>query len=99
MRQHLGSKPSAEAESRVFHLKQDRGGIVDIEFLVQYLVLRHAQDKPELLRWTDNIRLLDSIETGGLLPAEDAELLREAYKAYRAAGHRLSCRTCQGTGR
>ncbi len=96
MRQHLGSKPSAETEDRVFHLKQDRGGIVDIEFLVQYLILRHAQDKPELLRWTDNIRLLDSIEADGLLPAEDAELLREAYKAYRAAGHRLSLQNLSG---
>ncbi len=96
MRQHLGSKQSADTEDRVFHLKQDRGGIVDIEFLVQYLILRHAQDKPELLRWTDNIRMLDSIEAEGLLPAEDAELLREAYKAYRAAGHRLSLQNLSG---
>lgn len=96
MRQHLGSKTTGGTEDRVFHLKQDRGGIVDIEFMVQYLVLRHAQDKPELLRWTDNIRILDSIEAEELLSAEEAELLREAYKAYRAAGHRLSLQNQSG---
>ena len=96
MRQHLGSKPSDDEEQRVFHLKQDRGGIVDIEFLVQYLVLRHAPEKPDLLRWTDNIRILDSVEAAGLLPSEDAELLREAYKAYRAAGHRLTLQNLSG---
>ena len=96
MRQHLGSKTTGGTEDRVFHLKQDRGGIVDIEFMVQYLVLRHAQDKPELLRWTDNIRILDSIEAEQLLSAEEAELLREAYKAYRAAGHRLSLQNQSG---
>lgn len=96
MRQHLGSRATGGTEDRVFHLKQDRGGIVDIEFMVQYLVLRHAQDKPELLRWTDNIRILDSIEAEELLSAEEAELLREAYKAYRAAGHRLSLQNQSG---
>ena len=96
MRERLGSKPSVDEESKVFHLKQDRGGIVDIEFMVQYLVLRHAPEKPELLRWTDNIRILDSIEAQGLLEAGETELLREAYKAYRAAGHRLTLQNQSG---
>ena len=90
MREHLGSKQTSDEESRVFHLKQDRGGIVDIEFMVQYLVLSQSPKHPELLTWTDNIRILDSVEEVGLLPAEDCELLREAYKAYRATGHRQS---------
>jgi glutamate-ammonia-ligase adenylyltransferase len=41
-----------------------------------------------LLRWTDNIRILEELEHEGLMPVEDAGLLREAYKAYRSAAHR-----------
>ena len=90
MRDHLGSKPSDDADTAVFNLKQDSGGIVDIEFLVQYLALAHAADKPALIEFTDNIRILDAAEQTGLLSRDDAELLREAYKAYRAVGHRLA---------
>ncbi|MDY6890500.1 MAG: bifunctional [glutamate--ammonia ligase]-adenylyl-L-tyrosine phosphorylase/[glutamate--ammonia-ligase] adenylyltransferase [Pseudomonadota bacterium] len=90
MRSHLGSKPGEHDKTAQFDLKQDRGGIVDIEFLVQYLVLRYAAELPALLRWTDNIRILASIEAEGLLASDEVELLREAYKAYRAAGHRQS---------
>jgi glutamate-ammonia-ligase adenylyltransferase len=90
MRDHLGSKPVADDAQGVFNLKQDRGGIVDIEFLVQYCVLAHGGRYPQLLEFTDNIRILDAAEQVGLLPQQDTELLREAYKAYRSAGHRLS---------
>ncbi|NVK39643.1 MAG: bifunctional [glutamate--ammonia ligase]-adenylyl-L-tyrosine phosphorylase/[glutamate--ammonia-ligase] adenylyltransferase [Oceanospirillaceae bacterium] len=90
MREHLGSKPAADDAEAVFNLKQDAGGIVDIEFLVQYQVLAHASRYPELLEFTDNIRILDAVERVGLLPPQDADLLREAYKAYRSVGHRLS---------
>ncbi len=95
MRKHLGSKP-ADAAPAVFNLKQDRGGIVDIEFMVQYLVLRYAQARPGMMRWTDNIRILASIEHEGLLASNEVELLREAYKAYRAAGHRLTLQNRSG---
>ncbi|UTW10590.1 bifunctional [glutamate--ammonia ligase]-adenylyl-L-tyrosine phosphorylase/[glutamate--ammonia-ligase] adenylyltransferase [Marinobacterium rhizophilum] len=90
MREHLGSKPTAEDEPALFNLKQDPGGIVDIEFLVQYCVLAYGERYPQLLEFTDNIRILDAAEQVGLLVPEDAEQLREAYKAYRSAGHRLS---------
>jgi len=96
MRGHLGSKPAADNETRVFNLKQDRGGIVDIEFMVQYLVLRHAAEMPALMRWTDNIRILASVEAEGLLASDEVELLREAYKAYRAAGHRQTMQNLSG---
>ncbi|SEG82651.1 bifunctional [glutamate--ammonia ligase]-adenylyl-L-tyrosine phosphorylase/[glutamate--ammonia-ligase] adenylyltransferase [Marinobacterium lutimaris] len=86
MRQQLGTAPSRESEA--FDLKQDRGGLVDIEFMVQYLVLANAHDDARLLTYTDNIRILESLEESGLMPAEQAEELREAYKAYRAFGHR-----------
>ncbi len=73
-----------------FHLKQDRGGIVDIEFVVQYLVLAGAHQHSELLTWTDNIRQLDALEAVGVLSEKDAGFLRDAYRALRKCGHRLT---------
>jgi glutamate-ammonia-ligase adenylyltransferase len=52
--------------------------------------LAYGSRYPQLLEYTDNIRILEAVEQVGLLPQEDTELLREAYKAYRSAGHRLS---------
>lgn len=77
------------ADSR-FHLKHDAGGIVDIEFMVQYAALAWSHQCPELLRYTDNIRILDGLEQTGLLPSATVKSLQDAYKAYRAAAHRLS---------
>ncbi|MDR9860690.1 MULTISPECIES: bifunctional [glutamate--ammonia ligase]-adenylyl-L-tyrosine phosphorylase/[glutamate--ammonia-ligase] adenylyltransferase [Pseudomonas] len=95
MRDNLGSKRTAAGTSAnafeaavPFDLKQDAGGIVDIEFMVQYAALAWSHSHPPLLRWTDNIRILEELEHEGLMPAEDASLLREAYKAYRSAAHR-----------
>ncbi|PKH83875.1 bifunctional [glutamate--ammonia ligase]-adenylyl-L-tyrosine phosphorylase/[glutamate--ammonia-ligase] adenylyltransferase [Pseudomonas sp. Choline-02u-1] len=95
MRDNLGTRSTAAGtaanafEATVpFDLKQDAGGIVDIEFMVQYAALAWSQSHPPLLRWTDNIRILEELEHEGLMPAEDASLLREAYKAYRSAAHR-----------
>ena len=90
MREHLGSKNSTNDEDAVFNLKQDRGGIVDIEFLAQYLALHGAEGNPELIRFTDNIRILEAVEQAGLLPAVEAEFLRETYKTYRSLGHKLA---------
>ncbi|EKF75441.1 glutamate-ammonia-ligase adenylyltransferase [Alcanivorax hongdengensis A-11-3] len=75
-----------------FHLKQDPGGIVDIEFMVQYGVLRWASSHGELTRFTDNVRLLETLAALDLMSAQDAGLLREAYLAYRSAAHRASLR-------
>jgi len=95
MRDNLGSKSTgagtganAFEAAAPFDLKQDAGGIVDIEFMVQYAALAWSETHPPLLRWTDNIRILEELEHEGLMPAEDASLLREAYKAYRSAAHR-----------
>ncbi len=71
-----------------FDLKQGVGGIVDIEFMVQYTVLRWAHDYPDLLAWTDNIRLLETLSRLGLLTDNAAERLMGAYKVLRAAYHR-----------
>ncbi len=71
-------------------LKRAPGGIVDIEFMVQYLTLAHAHQVPELVQYTDNVRILDAIEVAGLLPAIQAEALRNAYVALRTESHRAN---------
>lgn len=70
-------------------IKEEAGAMVDIEFLVQYLVLRHAADHPELIRWTDNVRLLQALAETGILEETTAYRLRQAYLIYRAVAHRL----------
>ena len=89
MRQRL-LKEHAQDEEAHFDLKQGRGGIVDIEFLVQYLVLAYSHRHPNLTRWTDNVRLLVTLIDSGLIDHATAYRLREAYLTYRAAVHRLS---------
>lgn len=88
MRDHLGS--SEKQQKLVFNLKQDRGGIVDIEFIVQYFCLAYSSKYPQLIEYTDNIRIIDAIEAVGLLTTSEAVLLREAYIEYRSVGHRLA---------
>ncbi|MFW3897974.1 bifunctional [glutamate--ammonia ligase]-adenylyl-L-tyrosine phosphorylase/[glutamate--ammonia-ligase] adenylyltransferase [Pseudomonas bharatica] len=95
MRDNLGTKSTAAGtaanayDSGVpFDIKQDAGGIVDIEFMVQYAALAWSHSHPALLRYTDNIRILEGLEDAGLVPASDAVLLREVYKAFRSAAHR-----------
>lgn len=73
----------------LFDLKQDPGGIVDIEFMVQFAVLAQAHDSPQLTRWTDNIRLLEMLVESGFFTDVEGRQLAEAYIAYRSAGHRL----------
>lgn len=82
---NLGSK---DASGQQFHLKQDAGGIVDIEFLVQYGVLAWSHQYPELLSVTDNMRLLDAFEAAGLMDSQDRQTLQETYLSYRAETHR-----------
>ena len=103
MRDNLGTRATAagkaanafEPTSR-FDLKQDAGGIVDIEFMVQYAALAWSREHPALLRYTDNIRILEGLEEAGLMAAADAGLLREAYKAYRSAAHRQALQNDPG---
>ncbi len=73
----------------LFNLKQDSGGITDIEFMVQYAVLAWGHRYPELLDYTDNIRILERLSRADLLSGEEAGLLADAYRAYRARLHRL----------
>ncbi|PIE40840.1 MAG: bifunctional [glutamate--ammonia ligase]-adenylyl-L-tyrosine phosphorylase/[glutamate--ammonia-ligase] adenylyltransferase [Gammaproteobacteria bacterium] len=88
--------PADMTADKIFHLKQDPGGIVDIEFLVQYLVLRDAETKPALLEWPDNVRILEAIEKSGLLSKEDTATLTNAYLEYRSRTHRLALQNQKG---
>ncbi|MCP5415970.1 MAG: bifunctional [glutamate--ammonia ligase]-adenylyl-L-tyrosine phosphorylase/[glutamate--ammonia-ligase] adenylyltransferase [Chromatiaceae bacterium] len=77
-----------KSNAQRFDVKQGFGGITDIEFMVQYLVLRWAFEHPDLLRWTDNIRLIESLCTHRLLAAEVAQQLSDAYRSLRSVIHR-----------
>ena len=85
MRQELDESTGGRTD-----LKQGRGGIVDVEFMVQFMVLRWSGEHDGLLKYTDNLRLLETIATAGLLSAEDARGLAEAYLAMRQRINRLA---------
>jgi len=80
----------SKAGAGQFDIKQDAGGIADIEFLVQYWVLTAAQRHPELLTYTDNIRQLEGLAGVGMLEPATAQFLTETYIAYRTVLHHLS---------
>ncbi|MCB2148240.1 MAG: bifunctional [glutamate--ammonia ligase]-adenylyl-L-tyrosine phosphorylase/[glutamate--ammonia-ligase] adenylyltransferase [Deltaproteobacteria bacterium] len=82
------SRLSAPADQ--FDVKEDIGAMVDIEFLVQYLVLQYAADHPEITRWTDNVRLLQALAETGIVDGVTAYRLRQAYLIFRAVVHRLN---------
>ena len=95
MRQKLRQASFSPKPDR-FHIKQGNGGIVDIEFLVQYLLLRHAHRYPELTRWSDNVRQLEALTTTTALPLETASFLKQAFLSYRSAVHRLTLEELPG---
>ncbi len=78
------------SHSEQFDLKQGEGGIGDIEFLVQYLVLRNAQPHPAVIHYSDNIRQLGTLAAAACLVENDVLRLQEIYKAYRSRLHRLA---------
>lgn len=80
LRQHHGSA--------VDDPKHSVGGIVDLEFISQFLVLGYAGHHPSLYRFTDNIRILDAAAATALLTAQQVSALQQAYQLLRGAGHR-----------
>src|SRR5690606_35971637 len=72
-----------------FDLKHDRGGMVDVEFVTQYLVLCFAKEYPALLDNLGNITLLRLAAESELLPAEQASKAGDAYRAFRKRQHSL----------
>ena len=96
MREHLLGGGDGEKNAR-FDLKQGLGGIVDIEFMVQYAVLAQAHRYASLTRYTDNIRILESLQAEGLLDESQALALIDAYKTFRSFVHRSSLQEEKGT--
>jgi len=76
-------------DSDLFDLKHDRGGIVDVEFCVQYLVLRHCAAHPELADNVGNIALLQRAGAAGLIPADVAQAAADAYRELRRQQHAI----------
>ena len=76
-------------KSALFDLKHDHGGIIDVEFMVQYLVLGHARDHHELTANAGNLALLKTAAELDLISDEEAESTRKAYRQFRALQHQL----------
>ena len=83
-------KELSSTDPGLFDIKQDSGGIVDIEFLVQYLVLLRSCEYKELLKWTDIVRLLETLKETGIINDQVAHILKVAYLTYRSAVHQFS---------
>ena len=75
--------------SEDFDLKHDAGGMVDIEFIVQFLVLAYAHQHPQLVGNLGNIALLRIAGEVGLIQSTTAALVGDAYRLLRAHQHRL----------
>lgn len=88
MRTHLDNSTAEQS-----NLKHAPGGLVDIEFICQYLVLRYASGSCSMFEITDNVRQLESLALAGVLRNDQAKSLIEAYVAIRGATHheRLGC--------
>ena len=89
MRQRMRASLDTNKPGHI-HLKQTTGGIADIEFIVQYLVLANAAKYPELCRFPDNIRILEQTVEAGLLAQSSAKTLIECYLSLRGLQHRQS---------
>lgn len=80
----------SKAKPGQFDLKQDAGGIADLEFLVQYWMLKWADRYPQIVIFSDNIRQLESLASGNLVPQSRVDFLVNTYRRYRERLHHLS---------
>ncbi|MDO6445559.1 bifunctional [glutamate--ammonia ligase]-adenylyl-L-tyrosine phosphorylase/[glutamate--ammonia-ligase] adenylyltransferase [Colwellia sp. 1_MG-2023] len=85
MREHLD-----KSTDELFDIKQGRGGLVDIEFLTQYLVLNYSAKYHEICQYSDNIRIFTTLANVGILTLAQKELLIEHYCQLRNFGHKTS---------
>lgn len=85
MYQHL----TQQTENQ-FNIKTDSGGITDIEFIAQYLVLAHSPQQPALTRWSDNVRIFDIMVKYGVISETDGERLKQCYVDLRNRTHHLN---------
>ncbi len=89
MRQKMRAELNVGSDDQ-FDLKQGPGGVTDIEFIVQYLVLKEAGRHPSLTIWPDNIRQLEALAAAHILSDTDAGSLADAYRDFRSRLHRLA---------
>ncbi len=89
MREKMYQHLSKNAEHQ-FHLKTDKGGITDIEFIAQYLVLNYAHEHPQMAVWSDNVRIFESSIECGMLSQEQGEGLKDCYIKLRNQIHHLN---------
>jgi glutamate-ammonia-ligase adenylyltransferase len=73
----------------LFDLKHDPGGMVDIEFAVQFIVLAHSHAFPDLTRNAGNIALLHMAAAAGLFAPDLARQVADAYREYRRLQHQI----------
>jgi len=90
MREKMRSHAGVSIHDEDLDLKQGFGGIVDIEFMVQYAVLAWASKEPSLADWSDNVRILDVLALSGYLQKEQCQALVTAYLELRSATHQLA---------
>ena len=88
MRQRMREKLD-RSDAAQFDLKNGAGGIGDIEFLVQYLVLSEAKAHPDVIFYSDNIRQLDALAAAGCLESAASARLQSCYRNYRLRQHHL----------
>jgi len=88
MRQRMRKELDKSNDSQ-FDLKHGAGGIGDIEFLVQYRVLLHADEHPDVIFYSDNIRQLDALAAAGCVEQTVADRLKDCYRSYRLRQHHL----------
>lgn len=89
MQKHLGTT-QWEQQAGKFHLKQDAGGIIDIEFLAQFAVLAYSHEHLSLTKWSDNVRIFEEVASLGIWEASVCQDLTDAYLRIRAATHQLA---------
>jgi len=89
MQKHLGTNQWQQQAGK-FHLKQDAGGIVDIEFLAQFAVLAYSHEYPSLTKWSDNVRIFEEVASLGIWQSQVCQDLTDAYLRIRAATHQLA---------
>lgn len=82
MRERLQAE-SPKLQNDLFDIKHSRGGITDIQFIIQYFVLLNAKQYSDLLVSTDNITILHQLSSKRLLTVTDANKLLEIYQFYR----------------
>ncbi|MFQ1008640.1 bifunctional [glutamate--ammonia ligase]-adenylyl-L-tyrosine phosphorylase/[glutamate--ammonia-ligase] adenylyltransferase [Gilliamella apicola] len=92
MRNHLGT-----TQAELFNLKIDEGGIGDIEFLSQYLVLNYANSHPKMTTWSDNVRILELATHYQIMDSDEAEQLTQAYIDMRNQIHQLALQLLSST--